>query len=74
MSKSGKVEPIPRRIRNWLKEQMSQLRQRVVEEVPEDIVLCEFDCRKTQCLFEEWEHCERRLRHLKLRHEYEEGR
>ncbi len=29
--------------------------------VPPDIELCEFDCRKNQCLTEDWSACERRL-------------
>jgi len=43
--------------RRWLKAQ-------IVRDVPEDIALCEFDCRKGQCLFGEWESCERRLEDL----------
>lgn len=34
-----------------------------VGEVPRDIALCEFDCRKPQCREGEWENCIRRLRH-----------
>lgn len=33
----------------------------VVQDVPEDIAVCEFDCRKGQCKQDEWEKCERRL-------------
>jgi hypothetical protein len=42
-------------VKRWLKNQ-------VIQEVPEDIALCEFDCRKPQCRMGEWETCERRLR------------
>jgi hypothetical protein len=38
----------------WIKNQ-------VVREVPEDIVLCEYDCRKKQCTLDEWTACDRRL-------------
>jgi hypothetical protein len=38
----------------WLKHQW-------VMEVPEDLALCEFDCRRQQCLFEEWACCQRRM-------------
>jgi hypothetical protein len=38
------------------------LEQEVIQEVPEDIQLCEFDCRKLQCAMGDWEKCERRLR------------
>jgi len=39
------------------------LRQ-LVQEVPADIALCEFDCRKRQCRRGEWATCRRRLDHL----------
>lgn len=37
----------------WIKKQ-------IVQEVPEAIALCEFDCNKQQCTEEEWEKCPRR--------------
>ena len=37
------------------------LRDQIIQEVPEDSALCEFDCRKEQCTMGEWESCERRL-------------
>jgi hypothetical protein len=46
-----------RKASRWLKEQ-------IIQDVPEDIALCEFDCRKSQCLMGEWENCERRLERL----------
>ena len=42
------------RLCRWLKEQM-------VKDVPPETALCEFDCRKPQCLEGEWAGCERRL-------------
>ena len=33
---------------------------RIVDEVPEDIAVCEFDCRKPDCRHGEWESCQRR--------------
>jgi len=42
------------RLWRWIKNQ-------VVQDVPKDISVCEFDCRKEQCLQDEWETCERRL-------------
>lgn len=33
----------------------------VAQDVPTDIALCEYDCRKGQCILEEWETCDRRL-------------
>ena len=37
-----------------------------VQEVPQDVALCEFDCRKLQCTMGEWETCARRLETLAL--------
>lgn len=34
----------------WIKNQ-------IVQEIPEDIALCEFDCNKLQCTQEEWQTC-----------------
>lgn len=48
-------ESVFRRVRRWLHGQ-------VVKEVPEDIAVCEFDCRKGQCRMGEWSTCERRHR------------
>jgi hypothetical protein len=42
------------RIWRWLRDEM-------VEDVPEDIAICEYDCRKRQCVMGEWEVCDRRL-------------
>ena len=42
-------------VKHWLTDQ-------VIQDVPEDLALCENDCRKLQCLMGEWESCERRLR------------
>lgn len=39
----------------WIKDQW-------VREVPDEIAVCEFDCRKNQCLEGEWLSCERRIR------------
>lgn len=38
-----------------------RLKKEVVDSVPDDIALCEYDCRKEQCLYQEWATCERRL-------------
>jgi len=37
------------------------LKDKIVGEVPPEVALCEFDCRKGQCTQEEWANCERRL-------------
>jgi len=38
----------------------------LVQDVPEDLAVCEFDCRKLQCTMGEWETCERRLERVEL--------
>jgi len=35
--------------------------RQVVDDAPEDMAICEFDCRKEQCMHEEWATCERRI-------------
>jgi hypothetical protein len=37
------------------------VRNQIIQDVPEDIAICEFDCRAGQCTPGEWELCERRL-------------
>jgi len=46
------------KVKHWLTGQLAS-------EVPLDIALCEYGCRKPQCLQEDWEHCERRLAFIK---------
>jgi hypothetical protein len=41
-------------LRRWVAEQ-------IIQDVPEDIALCNMDCKKEQCTHEEWEHCDRRI-------------
>ena len=45
---------VPQRLADWVLNQ-------IIQDVPEDIALCQFDCRKGQCSHGEWETCERRL-------------
>jgi hypothetical protein len=33
----------------------------IIEDVPKDIAICEYDCPKEQCRENEWATCERRL-------------
>ncbi len=61
---SSKMTQAARRAGRWLEHQL-------VEEVPDDVALCEFGCRKDQCLMGEWAHCERRLRDLESRRAWE---
>ena len=50
----GKALSLWARFIRWIKVQW-------VGEVPDEIALCEFDCRKDQCLEGEWLSCERRI-------------
>ncbi len=45
---------ILKRCTDWVKRQL-------IDRVPAEVALCEFDCRKGQCVSEEWETCTRRL-------------
>ena len=38
------------------------LMDHLIQDVPEALALCEFDCRRTDCSAEQWASCERRLR------------
>jgi hypothetical protein len=42
------------RLRDWFKNGL-------IQDLPENIAVCEFDCRKPQCRHGEWETCEKRL-------------
>jgi len=46
---------------NLLRSAWGWLRRQIVDDVPPEAALCEFDCRKPQCYAGEWETCERRL-------------
>ena len=50
------------------------LARRLIADVPEDLALCEFGCRKPACRLGEWAQCERRLRDLKNRRKGTAGR
>ncbi len=43
-------------------------------EVPEEIAVCEFDCRKTECLTGDWIQCKRRLRGIPRHDENKESK
>lgn len=54
-NKKGRV----RRVVEWFK-------ARWVQDVPEEVAPCEFECRKTECRHGDWETCERRLRAMRV--------
>jgi len=43
------------RIRQWIGGQL-------VQEVPDDLAVCEYDCKSLDCTQGRWETCERRLK------------
>ncbi len=55
MAKKDESSQPLQRIWRWFQRQ-------IVQSVPEDTALCEFDCRKQQCTMGEWESCDRRIR------------
>jgi hypothetical protein len=52
------AEPL---LRLWL-----SFKNKIAQEVPPKIALCEFDCRKAQCAEDEWNTCEGRLKSVGL--------
>jgi hypothetical protein len=48
-----------RRLWRWTKQQ-------IVQDVPDEDALCEFDCRKKQCSAGDWAKCENRLQSVRL--------
>lgn len=51
----------PKNVFGSLLEIWKRFAGRLVGNVPADIALCEFDCRKEQCRYDEWSSCERRI-------------
>ena len=43
-----------------------RISEKFVECVPEEIALCEFDCRTSKCSAGEWKTCERRIKSLQM--------
>jgi hypothetical protein len=62
------------RLRAYVPSLLSKLASQLVQDVPQEDALCEFDCRKRQCLAGEWESCPRRLNYLKTRSRSKNGR
>ena len=42
----------------WLKAQL-------IAEVPDDLAICEFECRESECCFDGWANCVRRISHMR---------
>lgn len=47
------------RIMQWFQ---TRIVARIVQDVPDDLAACHFDCRKSQCLHDEWATCPNRIR------------
>jgi hypothetical protein len=47
---------------SWLHRLLDRLARGTVEDVPEEISACEFECRRLECREGEWDRCPRRLR------------
>lgn len=38
------------------------VKRQIVDDAPEDLAICEFDCRHGQCTQDRWDNCKRRIR------------
>jgi hypothetical protein len=36
--------------------------RQIIDDAPEKLAICQFDCRKGECLQDEWETCDRQIR------------
>ena len=52
-------------LRNSISELTHRLRAQWVTEVPEDLAICEFECRKSQCSFDDWVQCVHRVSNIR---------
>ena len=48
-------------LRNSISELTHWLRAQWVTEVPEDLAICEFECPESQCSWDDWAQCVRRV-------------
>ncbi len=48
-------------LRNVLSDLGHLVNDQIVSDVPEDLAICEFDCRESQCSSIKWVSCERRI-------------
>jgi hypothetical protein len=46
---------------SWLRRLLDRSARRAVDDVPAEISVCEFECRKLECREGHWETCARRL-------------
>jgi hypothetical protein len=46
----------------WLK---AFFRRHIIQDVPDEMAACEFDCKVTECTYGNWKHCKNRLLYAK---------
>jgi len=47
---------------NLLRRLWRLVTRQIIDDPPDDIAICEFDCREGQCSQQEWDTCDRRIR------------
>lgn len=55
------MEIQPTLIRDYYVPLLERIKDSLIQVVPEEIAVCEFNCDSTQCSPREWKHCLRRL-------------
>jgi hypothetical protein len=50
-----------RQLQNHLSSLCNRWKNVLVDDVPDDLAICEFDCRKLRCTQGEWVTCDRRI-------------
>ncbi|QJE95389.1 hypothetical protein [Luteolibacter luteus] len=55
------METEPTLVRDYRVPLLERLKENLVQTVPEEIAVCEFDCDHEECSPREWKHCLRRL-------------
>ncbi len=53
-------------IRHYALRAWQWLMGKLVQDVPSEDAMCEFDCRKRQCKLGQWKNCERRIKGMSL--------
>jgi len=46
---------------SWLQRLWQRLKDRLVQEVPDEVGACEYGCRKPDCRNGDWDSCQRRI-------------
>jgi hypothetical protein len=59
--KQQRVNITEQALKNPFKRFLEFVKRQIVDDIPEHLTLCEFDCAKGQCTRDEWATCERRI-------------